>query len=169
MSPSAPPRPSVAKLERLGLNVRPIDPRIDAVAPEDWKARTSIGAIRALLETFDARAGYEMADLEAAIEEDRPDLIWLDPNATGAAGVAAASGIPWSFYLPYPCPWPAPGVPSFGPGFAPSEGRLARLRDGATEAVKKIAYRSALIRLNGTAHRSRPPRVRPLRGPLPEP
>lgn len=144
-------RTSAAKVEmlsQLGLEVAPIDPSIDAIQVEDWKARTSIGAIRVLLEAWDARARHEITDLQNAIAEEQPDLLWIDPIATGAAGVAAASGIPWSMYMPYPWPGPAPGVPSFGPGFAPSDSALGRARDGATEQVKKLAYRSALSRLN---------------------
>ncbi|HSS32154.1 MAG TPA: nucleotide disphospho-sugar-binding domain-containing protein [Solirubrobacterales bacterium] len=140
--------PKVGMLSQLGLEAAPIDPRIDAIEVEDWKARTSIGAIRMLLEAWDARAGHEVADLQNAIAEEQPDLLWIDPIATGAAGVAAASGIPWSMYIPYPWPGPAPGVPAFGPGFAPSDSALGRARDGATEQVKKLAYRSAVSRLN---------------------
>lgn len=43
--------------------------------------------------------------------------------------------------MPYPYPLPAPGVPSFGPGFAPSTNPLARLRDAGLEAFKGPAFR----------------------------
>jgi MGT family glycosyltransferase len=42
--------------------------------------------------------------------------------------------------MPYPYPLPAPGVPSFGPGFAPSSGPLGRLRDAGVEAFKRPAF-----------------------------
>ncbi len=36
---------SVEAIERLGFAAAPIDPRIEAVTIEDWKARTPIGAL----------------------------------------------------------------------------------------------------------------------------
>lgn len=146
-------------LEKVGFSPRAIDPRIDAIPAEDWKARTSIGAIRALLEAFDARAELELDDMRTAIEDERPDALWIDANATGAAAVAEGSDLPWAHYVPYPWPLPGRGVPSFGPGFAPSEGVLARLRDGATEQVKTLAYASARKRMNARRARLGLPRL----------
>ncbi len=140
--------PSVDSLAQLGFSVGAIDPRIEAVQPGDWKARTPIGAIRALLETFDARARYEVGDLQRAIDEERPDAILVDASATGAATLAEAQETPWAHYIPHPHPTQARGVPAFGPGFAPSTSPLARLRDEATDRLKKAAYASALTRLN---------------------
>lgn len=132
---------SVDALNRLGLDAAPVDPRIEAIPLEDWKARTSIGALVAACKTFSRRAHHEIPDLQAAIEAERPDLIWVDSNAAGAAVAAEASGVPWAHFMPYPHPLPARGVPSFGPGFAPSDGVVPRLRDGSLEAFKKVAFR----------------------------
>lgn len=133
---------SVDAIERLGLSATPLDPRIEAVPLEDWKARTSIGALVAACETMVKRAHYEVPDLQAAIEDERPDLIWVDTNATGAAVVAEASGVPWAHCMPHPHPASARGVPTFGPGFAPSTSQLARLRDAGINALKPLAFRS---------------------------
>jgi MGT family glycosyltransferase len=133
---------SVEAIQRLGLAAAAIDPRIEAIALEDWKARTSIGALISACETFVKRARYEVPDMQAAIEAERPDLIWVDTNATGAATAAEASGVPWAHYMPHPHPAPARGVPVFGPGFAPSTSQLARLRDNAMTALKPLAFRS---------------------------
>jgi MGT family glycosyltransferase len=133
---------SVEPIERLGLSAAPIDPRIEAVALEDWKARTSIGALISACGTFTRRAEFEVPDLQEAIEDVRPDLIWVDTNATGAAVVAEASGVPWAHCMPHPHPGPARGVPVFGPGFAPSTSPLARLRDAGLTALKPLAFRS---------------------------
>ncbi len=133
---------SVEALERLGLSAAPIDPRIEAIPLEDWKAHTSIAALMSACQTFGRRALYEAPDLLVAIEAERPDLIWLDTNATGAAVVAEASGLPWAHYMPHPHPGPARGVPVFGPGFAPSTSQLARLRDAGMNALKPLAFRS---------------------------
>jgi MGT family glycosyltransferase len=133
---------SVDAIRRLGFAAQPIDPRIEAIELEDWKARTPLGALMSACETFDKRARYEIPDLQAAIESEHPDLIWVDMNAPGAAVVAEASGIPWAHYMPYPHPRRARGVPSFGPGFTPPTNQLARLRDGGLNGLKKIALRS---------------------------
>ena len=133
---------SVPAIRRLGLSAAPIDPRIEAIPLEDWKTRTSIGALVSACDTFAKRARYEIPYLQAAIEAVRPDLIWVDTNATGAAVVAEASGVPWAHYMPHPHPGPARGVPVFGPGFAPSTSQLARLRDAGLTALKPLAFRS---------------------------
>jgi len=133
---------SVDAIGRLGLDAAPIDPRIEAIPLEDWKARTSIGALVSACETFAKRARHEIPDLQAAIEAQRPDLVWVDTNATGAAVAAEASGLPWAHFMPYPHPAPAPGVPLFGPGFAPSTSWLARLRDAGLGALKPLAFGS---------------------------
>lgn len=133
---------SVEAIDRLGLAAAPIDPCIEALPLEDWRTRTSIGALVSACETFAKRARYEVPYLQAAIEAERPDLIWVDTNAWGATVAAEASGVPWAHYMPHPHPGPARGVPAFGPGFAPSTSRLARLRDTTMTALKPIAFRS---------------------------
>ncbi len=45
---------SVDALNRLGLDAAPVDPRIEAIPLEDWKARTSIGALVAACKTLAA-------------------------------------------------------------------------------------------------------------------
>jgi UDP:flavonoid glycosyltransferase YjiC (YdhE family) len=127
---------SVNAIERLGLSAAPIDPRIEAIPLEDWKTRTSIGALVSACDTFAKRARYEIPYLQAAIEAERPDLIWVDTNATGAAVVAEASGVPWAHYMPHPHPGPARGVPVFGPGFAPSTSQLSRLGRSANPLLQ---------------------------------
>jgi MGT family glycosyltransferase len=133
---------SVGAISRLGFSAAPIDPRIEALPLEDWRTRTSIGALVSACDTFAKRARYEIPYLQAAIEAQRPDLIWVDTNAWGAAVVAEASGVPWAHYMPHPHPGPARGVPAFGPGFAPSTSPLARLRDTAMTTLKPLAFHS---------------------------
>jgi UDP:flavonoid glycosyltransferase YjiC (YdhE family) len=135
-------RGSVGAIDRLGLSTALIDPRIEALPLEDWRTRTSIGALVSACDTFAKRARYEIPYLRAAIGAECPDLIWVDTNAWGAAVVAEASGLPWAHYMPHPHPGPARGVPAFGPGFAPSTSRLARLRDTTMTALKPFAFRS---------------------------
>jgi MGT family glycosyltransferase len=132
----------VPALESAGLEAVPIDPGIEAIPLEDWRARTPVGALVSACRTFNRRAVLEVPDLLDAIAAERPDLLWIDSNATGASAVAAASGLPWAHCMPYPYPVWTPGVPIFGPGFAPSPSRLAHLRDAGLNALRPIAFRS---------------------------
>ena len=59
---------SVDAIGRLGLSAAPIDPHIEAIPLEDWKTRTSIGALVSACNTFAKRARYEIPYLQAAIE-----------------------------------------------------------------------------------------------------
>jgi MGT family glycosyltransferase len=139
---------SVDAIDRMGLSAAPVDPRVEAIPLEDWRARTSLGAISSALETMHRRGQYEVPDLRAAIESERPDLIWVDTNAPGAAMAAEASGLPWAHFMPYPHPRPARGVPVFGPGFAPSSSPLARLRDSGLRQLGRMVFRPSLRRHN---------------------
>jgi UDP:flavonoid glycosyltransferase YjiC (YdhE family) len=143
---------SVEAIGRLGFAASPLDSRIEAIPLEDWKARTSVGALLAACETFSRRAHHEIPDLQAAIEAERPELIWVDSNAAGAATAAEASGVPWAHYMPYPHPLPARGVPSFGPGWAPSDGLTARARDSGLNTFKRLVFRPFVRDLN--SHRA---------------
>ncbi|MDX6601438.1 MAG: hypothetical protein QOF13_640 [Solirubrobacterales bacterium] len=80
---------SVDAIGRLGLSAAPIDPRIEAIALEDWKARTPIGALMSAGRTFVRRADYEIPDLQAAIETERPDR--TSPLVSGRHSPAASS------------------------------------------------------------------------------
>ncbi|HET7041853.1 MAG TPA: nucleotide disphospho-sugar-binding domain-containing protein [Gemmatimonadales bacterium] len=141
-------REGVDAIGRLGLSAEPVDPQIESVPLEDWKARTPLGALSSALETMHRRGRYEVPDMRAAIEAERPDLIWVDTHAPGAAMAAEASGRPWAHYMPYPHPRPARGVPVFGPGFAPSSSPPARLRDSGLRALGRAAFRPTLRRHN---------------------
>jgi MGT family glycosyltransferase len=116
-------------VESVGAVARAIDPRIEQVELDDWRARTPWGAIRSALETFGGRADLEIADLREAIAEHDPDVVLVDVNCWGAAAAAEASGRPWAMVSPYLLPLPAPGLPPFGPGLAPLAGRAGAARD----------------------------------------
>ena len=80
---------------------------------------------------FAARAEYEVSDLRAAIETERPDVLLVDAMSWGASAAAAAWDGPWAQWFPYPLPVPSRDVPPFGPGLRPASGTLGRLRDRA--------------------------------------
>ena len=61
----------VARMQQLGFSAAPVAPAIEAIEPDDWQARTPIGANTRLLKTFARRAEHETADIQAAIDELR--------------------------------------------------------------------------------------------------
>lgn len=138
----------VASLRDAGLEASPVDPRIEAIEVDDWRASNPLSATRRLFAAFTRRAELELPEMQAAIAAEAPDLLWIDINCIAASAVAEASGLPWAHYLPYPHPLPAHGVPAYGPGLAPPGGPLGRLRDSALNAVNRAAFRSIVPPFN---------------------
>lgn len=119
----------VTHVRGLGIAAAPIDPRIEAIAHDDYRARSPLGALKRSTTVFTHRAAFEPDDLSAAIDEDGPTVLLIDINCWGAAAAAERSGLPWASFLPYPAPLPGTGVPPFGPGLAPAHNLAGRTRD----------------------------------------
>ena len=116
-------------LRALGFTAEPIDPRIEAIPHDDFKAKTPVGSVKRSTAVFLRRAEFEVDDLRAAIAAESPAVLIVDINCWGAVAVAEMSGLPWATVLPYPAPFPGGGIPPFGPGFAPARDFAGRLRD----------------------------------------
>jgi MGT family glycosyltransferase len=138
----------VESLRSAGLEAGAVDPRIEAIEVDDWRASNPLSATRRLFAAFARRAEFELPEMQAAIAGEEPDLLWIDINCIAASAAAEASGLPWAHYLPYPHPVPARGVPAYGPGLAPPSGPLGQLRDRALHAVNRAAFRSILPPFN---------------------
>jgi UDP:flavonoid glycosyltransferase YjiC (YdhE family) len=138
----------IESLRGVGLEAGAVDPRIEAIEVDDWRASNPLSATRRLFAAFARRAEFELPEMQAVIANEAPDLLWIDINCIAASAAAEASGLPWAHYLPYPHPVPARGVPAYGPGLAPPNGLLGRLRDGALNAVNRVAFRSILPPFN---------------------
>ena len=78
---------------------------------------------------------FQLRDLEQAIEAERPDVLFVDEGAWGAAAAAERSGLPWAFSIVSPIPLPSRDAPPFGLGLRPRRDRLGRLRDRVGEAA----------------------------------
>lgn len=126
---------AVANGTRLGLQTRAIDPRIEAVELDDWKARNPFEALRIGVTAFGRRAHYEVPDLNAAIAEVHPDALIIDVNCWGALCVAEAETLPWASFWPYTPALRSPGVPPFGLGLKPLPGIVGRARDALVAAT----------------------------------
>jgi MGT family glycosyltransferase len=119
----------------LGFSTDVTDPRIEAVAHEDWKASNPHAALKMAFDVFCRRAAYEIADFTDAIKQTRPDALIVDANCWGAQSVADAGDIPWACFCPYTPALQSPGVPPFGLGLAPLPGLLGRVRDAALRPI----------------------------------
>lgn len=125
----------VELLRGLGFEAAAIDPAIERRGPDDWKARTPIGAHRRAVKMFADRAGYEISGLQRALDEVNPDALFIDVQTWGAASVAEASGLPWAFWTPYSLPIDSKDAPPFGLGLAPRGDRLGRVRDRISRRI----------------------------------
>jgi MGT family glycosyltransferase len=125
----------VALLTSLGLAAAPIDPRIEAVETDDWKARSQSGALQRLAVMMAERGIHEVSDLQRAIAEVEPDLLVVDVTCEGASYAAEASGLPWVQYCPYPPIFPSSDAPPYGMGLRPARGRVGALRDDVLRAL----------------------------------
>lgn len=119
----------------LGFTTDAIDPRIEALVHEDWKATNPRAALKMAVAMFCRRAAYEVPDFADAITRTRPDALLVDINCWGAMSVADAGDIPWACFSPYTPPLQSHAVPPFGLGLAPLPGILGRVRDAALQPI----------------------------------
>ncbi len=112
-----------------GFDASPIDPRIEAIELDDWRARNPLQSARMNGRTFSARAEHDAPDLAGAIAALQPDAVLVDINSWGGLMAAEAWGGPWAVLCPFPLPLRSPDAPPFGPGLAPARGPLGRARD----------------------------------------
>jgi MGT family glycosyltransferase len=117
------------------FDAAPIDPAIERIEHDDFRARTPLGAQRRAVRVFCERARHEVSDLQQAIVDARPELVLVDIAAWGAMSAAEAWGGPWASWCPYPLPLPSRDAPPFGPGLSPARGRLGRLRDATLRPI----------------------------------
>lgn len=94
----------VEAMRSRGFEAAPIAPEIEALAMEDWRARTVAGGRVKALRTVRARAPHDSRDLLRALEEVRPEAVIVDVLATGALNAVASWNGPWSCYRPFPLP-----------------------------------------------------------------
>jgi MGT family glycosyltransferase len=121
--------------QRLGFTTDTIDPRIERIDLDDWKATNPVASLKLSVAAFSQRATHEVTDLAEAVAQARPDALLVDVNCWGAQSVADAGLIPWASFSPYTPPLRSPGVPPFGLGLKPMSGAVGRIRDAAVRAA----------------------------------
>jgi MGT family glycosyltransferase len=136
-------------LQRLGLRVRAVDPELERIESEDWKARTPIGAQKRDVENLARRGRFEIPDMERAIAQERPEALLVDVTAFGASAVAERSGLPWAHAVHFPVPVPSGDVPPYGLGLTPRHDVVGRIRDAlARRLVLGLLERTILPPIN---------------------
>ena len=138
----------VARMTALGFAAKPIAAEIERREMDDWRASSPPAALRRATRTFIDRAPHEVADLRRAVDEVRPDALYVDCNAWGALAVAEASSLRWAMFAPYFLPFRGAGIPPWGMGLPPSQGRFGRLRDAILWRVLQKLHDAALPDLN---------------------
>ena len=136
------------RVRAAGVEHRPIDPRIEALELDDFRAGNPMAALRRTFDCWLARAPFEMEDLERSVDEIAPDLLLVDTNCWGASAFAEGSGRRWAGFLPYVLPVPSRDAPAFGPGFPPPEGVLHRMRDRMVHGALRLGTRRQVNALN---------------------
>jgi MGT family glycosyltransferase len=134
-----------------GFDAAPIDPAIEAIGHDDYRARTPPGKLKRAMATFGTRSRHEVADLRGAIDEHRPDAMLIDCMAWGATAAAEKWGGPWAQWFPYPLAVTSRDVPPFGPGLRPAAGVPGRIRDALLRPVLTgMLKRACFPQLNAT-------------------
>jgi MGT family glycosyltransferase len=115
----------------------------------DWEARTPIGEFaRTRDRAMMGPAADYAADVVAAIEAERPDVLVVDWLLIGAGLAGEATGVPTALICHNPYMVPEPGKPTPGLGFLPMLGPLGRLRDGIGNRLFTATFDRALPTLN---------------------
>ena len=70
----------VEGVRALGLEASAIDPRIEDRELDDWRATTTMAALKRSMQTFADRAPYEVEDLRSAITRSPPTRSLLIPT-----------------------------------------------------------------------------------------
>ncbi|MFJ6114964.1 glycosyltransferase [Agrococcus sediminis] len=139
----------VDRMRMLGFDADEIDPAIDRIEFDDWRARSPLDALLRLSELYCARGALDGPDLQDLIDDSRPDIVLTDVNTWGAAAVAERSGRPWIAISPYTPVLRSRGLPAFGPGLRPARGLFERMRNAAIgRAVLEAATARAMPAIN---------------------
>ncbi|MEE6139971.1 nucleotide disphospho-sugar-binding domain-containing protein [Mycobacterium sp. 050128] len=139
----------VATMRSLGIRTEAVDPRIEAIAGQDWLARNALGVLRTTVDVLCRRAVIEVGDLRRAIAAAKPDMLIVDANCWGAMSIAEASNLPWLVFSPFTPYLRSRAAPPFGPGLRPLPGLAGTVRDASMRPfVSHLFDRRIVPRLN---------------------
>ncbi len=151
----------VPRMRRAGVHTEPVDPRIEAVAGQDWTAKNALAVLKMSIDVLCERAVLEVDDLQATMQRVRPDALIVDANCWGAMSLAEAVDIPWLVFSPFSPYLRSRGVPPFGPGLRPLPGIVGAVRDASIRPfVRYLFDRPILPRVNAIRAQLGVPAVR---------
>ena len=136
----------------LGIKAAAISPEVAGIAIDDWKATSPLESQQRGMRAFARRAPFDAADLDEAIETERPDVLLVDIMSFGALAVAEASALPWASWLPYPAWLRGPGIPPYGLGLAPLAGPDGEARNAAMAEMLVETAQEVMAAVNGGRH-----------------
>lgn len=135
----------VEGVRAAGLRCEPIDPRIEAVAMDDHRRRSKIGAGERAFAVWAERAPLEVEDFGAALAAVDPGLALVDTTTFGARAVAEREGLAWAESRPFLLEDTVPGFPPFGFGLRPKRGLPGWARDRAFGLLSSAFDRKARL------------------------
>ncbi len=139
----------VATMRTVGVHAEPVDPRIEAIVGDDWRARNALEVLKLSIDVLCRRAVLEVHDLRRAVDAVRPDAVIVDANCWGAMSAADAGDTPWLVFSPFTPYLRSRGVPPFGPGLRPLPGIVGDIRDTSVRPfVRHLFDRPMLPRVN---------------------
>jgi MGT family glycosyltransferase len=112
----------------------------------DFEARSRIGAITAARDNLVAAMTRPVAaDVLATLERRPADVVAFDFTLAGALFAAEKAALPAGMLIHTTFPFPAPGLPPFGMGWAPMGGPLGRLREQVGRLIFRQVYELPLL------------------------
>ena len=145
-------------IEAAGIAFEPYReiPEHDESVPErslvrDFEARSKAAARAAARDNLVAAMARPVAaDVLDTVERRPADVVAFDFLLFGAAFAAEKAAVPAAMLIHTIYPFPAPGLPPYGMGWAPMGGPLGRLREAVGRRIfRRMFERPLLPRFNG--------------------
>jgi UDP:flavonoid glycosyltransferase YjiC (YdhE family) len=112
----------------------------------DFDARSKPAALAAARDNLvAAMAGPVAADVVATLEDRPADVVAFDFLLFGALFAAEKAEIPTAMLIHTVYPFPAPGLPPYGMGWAPMGGPAGTLRDAIGRLIFRQVYERPLL------------------------
>ncbi|MGM9999584.1 MAG: glycosyltransferase [Candidatus Bruticola sp.] len=141
-------RHCVATLRKAGLQASPISDYVEFFRLDDWDCENYEQALKKLVEYLIRRSRFDFNDFAAALRYDSPDLLIVNGSCLGAAAGAMASKIPVVTWHSDLVPFPAQGIPLFGPGMPYSQGAFGAIKNWARSGSIQKCFECELDSFN---------------------
>ena len=157
-------RSSLREMWEAGLEASAVSDYVEFAQLNDWRGSTYEQSLRALLDFLFERAALEVRDLSACCQYEKPDLLLVSATYLGGCAWAMSRHLPLMTWACDLLPFPASGIPPFGPGFPCSQGALGALKNwGRTNNAQKC-FEQGLDPFNALLTRMRLAPVRDFQG-----